>query len=191
MVNTVTSQFSKGKFVQDLDAVINTFPGAENVNADAGREAQGSANNTRLQAEGVRTGSTQGDPTGSGNEGGTSETSNTGYLPDEYAGYDQAVSDATALGYDSTYEVGASLAELGTNNQQTTPTGQGPGLGEETAGASDAGQSASNLEVADDDASGDPVAQLIALRRAQDVDAGRETENADQDTRARAGVPGP
>lgn len=191
MVNTVTSQFSKGKFTQDLDAVINTFPGAENLAADAGREAQGSADNARLESEGVRTGSTQGDATGSGSEAGTSATSNTGYLPDEYAGYDQAVSDATALGYDSSYEVGASIAELGTNNQQTTPTGQGPGLNEETAGASASGNPVSNLEVADDDASGDPIAQLIALRKAQDVDAGRETDNTDQNNRARAGVPGP
>jgi len=80
MVNTVTSTMSKGKFTQDLECVINTFPGATDTAAQGNRESS-SAPTTGD----VRTGTTQGGTTGTQSSSGQSSTSGDGLTTDSSA----------------------------------------------------------------------------------------------------------
>jgi hypothetical protein len=81
MVNTVTSTMSKGKFTQDLECVINTFPGATDTAAQGNRESSSSAPTTGD----VRTGTTQGGTTGTQSSSGQSSTSGDGLTTDSSA----------------------------------------------------------------------------------------------------------
>lgn len=90
MVTTVDSVFSKGKFTQDLQCIINTFPAISNKTstAAAGRPSdsigagdQSAAETARLARLNVRTGASQ---TGSSGAADTGENSsgNTGFIKD-------------------------------------------------------------------------------------------------------------
>ena len=78
MVTKVTSTFDNGKFIQDIDAVINTFPDDEATqsptSSSANRENQSNAETARLARQG----------TGSGPAPGASNstTTNTGLAQD-------------------------------------------------------------------------------------------------------------
>lgn len=129
----VTSNFSKGKFTQDLNCAINTFPDVDDEpNANTGsRESSNSINNQRSEQQ---QGAGQGNnPTGS---------NSTGLMQDDATGVDEAVErerQFSEADQSDLYYYGSS-----TNNQMTSPTGGGTGFSEFGEG---------NMLVADDDAS--------------------------------------
>jgi len=116
LVNTVTSTMSKGKFTQDLECVINTFPGATNTAAANNRESS-SAPTTGD----VRTGTTQGGTTGTQSSSGQNSTSGSGYVGEDFTGVDEAVARQAQLNNLGEF---AGLDEaIARNQQSSTPTG--------------------------------------------------------------------
>ena len=116
LVNTVTSTMSKGKFTQDLECVINTFPGATNTAAANNRESS-SAPTTGD----VRTGTTQGGTTGTQSSSGQNSTSGSGYVGEDFTGVDEAVARQAQL--NNLGEFAGVDEAIARNQQSSTPTG--------------------------------------------------------------------
>lgn len=116
MVNTVTSTMSKGKFTQDLECVINTFPGATNTAAASNRES-----NSAPTTGDVRTGSTQGGTTGTQSSSGQNSTSGSGYVGEDFTGVDEAVARQTQI--NNLGEFAGVDEAIARNQQSSTPTG--------------------------------------------------------------------
>ena len=146
MVNTVTSTFGKGKFTQDLECVINTFPGATDTAAASNRESSSAPINGD-----VRTGTTQGGTTGTQSTSGQDSTSGSGYVGEDFTGVDEAIAKQTQLNNLGEF---AGLDEAILRNQQTaTPTGnalnpvvssdENESSGSTTAGSVNSGSSTS------------------------------------------------
>ncbi len=123
MIKTITHTFSKGKFVQDLECVINTFDGVkdEDAKTGAGRPVAGE-NQSAAETARLSRGSQTSSPT---SDGGT--TSGTGFV--------QAADPASSS--DATPSNETPVTSTGTG-QQTSPTGS---------------SADGNRGVADDDAS--------------------------------------
>jgi hypothetical protein len=116
MVNTVTSTMSKGKFTQDLDCVINTFPGATNTATASNRETVATPN-----LGDVRTGTTEGGTTGTQGSTGQNTTSGSGYVGEDFTGVDEAIARQAQINNLGDF---AGVSEAIARNQQlTTPTG--------------------------------------------------------------------
>ena len=116
MVNTVTSTMSKGKFTQDLDCVINTFPGATNTAPASNRETVATPN-----LGDVRTGTTEGGTTGTQGSTGQNTTSGSGYVGEDFTGVDEAIARQAQINNLGDF---AGVSEAIARNQQlTTPTG--------------------------------------------------------------------
>jgi hypothetical protein len=116
MVNAVTSTMSKGKFTQDLDCVINTFPGATNTATASNRETVSTPN-----LGDVRTGTTEGGTTGTQGSTGQNTTSGSGYVGEDFTGVDEAIARQAQINNLGDFaEVSEAIAR---NQQLTTPTG--------------------------------------------------------------------
>lgn len=131
MVIEVISNFSKGKFTQDLNCVINTFAGAdgESSSGEGGRESANSP------VTGQRTSSQQ---TGEGGNTPTGSTS-TGLMQDDVTGVDEAIAQQEAENRAIEEANQADAFYNGNTGEITSPTG---GFEE-------------NYPVQDDDASSD------------------------------------
>jgi hypothetical protein len=181
---SVESNFSKGKFVQELIANINSLPNAiEDADAN-NREKSTGASTT---GKDVRISSQQAGTIDSQNSNGTS-TGSTGYTPDnEFAGVDEAIAQQANA---------ALLANARGSvliNNQTSPTGGSnangaPFAGAGTAAENTAGQQNNNgviisKNVADEDA----TINTITSRQAAvfNQDDGREIP---EDTRGNRSV---
>lgn len=116
MVNTVTSTFGKGKFTQDLECTINTFPGATDTAAATSRESSSAP-----VTGDVRTGTTQGGTTGTQNLSGQNSTSGSGYVGEDFTGVDEAVARQAQL--NNLGEFAGVDEAIARNQQTTTPTG--------------------------------------------------------------------
>lgn len=120
MLNKVTSTFSKGKFVQELNCTINTFDGIS--------DAEAAANSAAREA---RVSSTSQSP----NQSGTSTSANTGFVQaDDATGVDEAIAYQDALNEadaaDAFYN-GSPVGEI------TSPTGTGTEVVNDDAVSSD------------------------------------------------------
>lgn len=88
MVTTVDSMFSKGKFTQDLQCIINTFPDISTATSTAGAGRGSSAfaatdpRRTDLPQSDIRTGSNQTGTSGAADTS-TNSSGNTGYVKDD------------------------------------------------------------------------------------------------------------
>ena len=83
MVTTVTSTFENGRFIQDIDAIINTFPDDNSAQNETGSTRESSDANARS-----RNGTTLG--SGSTKEG-NSTTTNTGFIQDDPFNYQSGI----------------------------------------------------------------------------------------------------
>jgi hypothetical protein len=184
MLYAVESNFSKGKFVQQLEATINSLPNAT-AKADAnGRENSTGASTT---AKDVRVTTQQADTVDSQNPNGTS-TGSTGLMQDDATGVDAAIAQQAnaALLSDARGSI--------LNNNQTSPTGGSalydiPFNGAGTAAENNAGYQTNNngvilsKNVADDDATINTINSKQAA--AFNQDGGREIP---EDTSGNRGV---
>jgi hypothetical protein len=182
VLNTVDSNFTKGKFFQELKANINSFP---NSTADANvnnREKTTSASTTNKD---VRVASNQAGTNDSQNPNGTS-TGNTGYTPDnEYAGVDEAIAQQA----NSALLPNARDSIL--TNNQTSPTGGAkvdtPIDGAGTRAENNAGQQSNtgvivSKVVADDEATINTIKSTQVATVSQDD--GRELPENTRDNRS-------
>ena len=179
---TAESTFSKGKFVQELFATINSFPNAT-ANADQNNREKSTGASTT--GKDVRISSQQAGSIDSQNPNGTS-TGTTGLMQDDVTGVDEAVArqaNAALL----TNARGSILT-----NNQTSPTGGSnvntPTVGTGAAAENNAGQQSNNgvivpKDVANDDATIDTINRKQAAAASQD--GGREIP---EDTRGNRGV---
>jgi len=112
-VKVVHSTFSKGKFSQELDLMINTFEGLTEEQASGRSNGDGSydiAENKRFAAY-----------TQAPNNTGTGTSANPGLVPyDEFEGVDEAIAKQAALNQAAAHDA---FYDIGSADQQTSPTG--------------------------------------------------------------------
>lgn len=183
LLYSVESNFTKGKFVQELKAQINSFP---NATADADANNREKSTKASTTSKDVRVSSNQAGTIDSQNPNGTS-TGNTGYTPDnEFAGID----DAIAQQANSALLPDARASILTAN--QTSPTGGAtvgtPIDGAGTRAENNAGQQSNtgvivSKSLADDDATINTIKSTQVATASQDD--GRELP---EDTRGNRSV---
>jgi len=179
---TAESNFTKGKFVQELTATINSLPNST-ANAEANsREKTTGASTTNKD---VRISSQQAGSIDSQNPNGTS-TGSTGLMQDDVTGVDAAIAQQANAALLSN-----ARGSILTNNQ-TSPTGGSiintPIIGAGTAAENTAGNQNNNgvpisRNVADDEATINTINSKQSVATSQD--GGREIP---EDTRGNRGV---
>lgn len=117
----VTSSFSKGKFVQDLTLLINSFDGLTEEQAAAtavsgGRENESAAETARLARLNAAAG------TKAPNSTGTSTSGTTGMVQDDVTGLQEAYDKQDAINQASAYDL---YYDSSSASQVTAPTGTG------------------------------------------------------------------
>jgi hypothetical protein len=152
---SVDSDFSRGKFTQQLKGRIYTFPGAEQDDQKAGATRE---NNTRdaLNSSDVRQSTSQAGTTATTNANGSTDGV-TGLLPDELAGLDpniasQQAENQIALNR-SDPPMNSITSPTGGSNNVSAPPGLGGEATNSSAGAQINGGQFVVKNVADDDAS--------------------------------------
>jgi len=182
VLNTVDSNFTKGKFFQELRANINSFP---NSTADANVNNREKTTSESTTNKDVRVASNQAGTIDSQNPNGTS-TGNTGYTPDnEFAGVDEAIAQQA----NSALLPNARDSIL--TNNQTSPTGGAkvdtPIDGAGTRAENNAGQQSNtgvivSKAVADDEATINTIKSTQVATVSQDD--GRELPEDTRDNRS-------
>tara|TARA_R110000868_G_scaffold105730_2_gene290275 strand:+ start:626 stop:3127 length:2502 start_codon:yes stop_codon:yes gene_type:complete len=179
---SVESNFTKGKFVQQLEATINPLPNATEKTDVNSRENSTGPSTT---AKDVRVSTQQAGTVDSQNPNGTS-TGYTGLMQDDVTGVDAAIAQQA----NAALLANASGSIL--TNNQTSPTGGSkvgtPIIGAGTAAENNAGQQSNNgvaisKNVADDDATINTINSKQAAINNQD--GGREIP---EDTMGNRGV---
>jgi hypothetical protein len=168
---SVDSNFSKGKFVQELIATINPLP---NAIEDADKNSREKSTSASTTSKDVRISAQQTGSIDSQNPNGTS-TGTTGLMQDDVTGVDAAIAkqaDAALL---------ATARDSILTNNQTAPTGGSnvntPTVGTGTAAENNAGQQTNTgvivpKDVANDDATINTINTKQAAAASQD--GGRE-----------------
>jgi hypothetical protein len=182
MLYSVESTFSKGKFIQELSATINTFPNATEKTTASNREKSTNASNT---SKDVRVSAQQASSTDTQNPNGT-VTSTTGLMQDDVTGVDEAVAKQA----NDALLANARGSVL--NNNQTSPTGgsinnTAPTIGAGTVAENNAGQQSNNdVVVSKNTADDDATINTIKLKQAvvANEDGGREAPDDTRGTRS-------
>lgn len=154
LLTSVDSDFSRGKFTQQIKGKIYTFPGAEQDEQKAGATRESNTGATPVNSD-VRQSTAQAGTTDITNNTGTTDGA-TGLLPDEMAGLDPNIAVQQAANQTALNRVVPTLNSItsptgGSNNISATP-GVGGVATNNSAGSQINGGQFVAKNVADDDA---------------------------------------